>query len=274
MATVELNGTSIWYEQEGTGPDCLVLHGGLGVDHVLYQRTLEPLAEKLNLVYFDHRGNGRSGRPPPETITMEQLADDAAALAEHLELTSVAVLGHSYGGFVAQELALRHPGLVAALLLVDTTPGQLGSTEDPSDDQGPPPPAELVELVSVPPASNEDLAAGMRDLLPFYLHQGDPAAARVAFASTIFDARAMARGFEVLSGWSSVDRLASITAPTLVVAGRHDVVTSWPQAARIASRVPGAELVIFDSSGHMPWIDEPDRFKAVVDDWLERTLTA
>ena len=272
MANAELNGTSIWYEQEGTGPPCLVLHGGLGVDHALYQGTLTPLGERLRLVYLDHRGNGRSGRPPDGTITMEQLADDAAALARHLGLEHVVVLGHSYGGFVAQELALRQPELVSALLLIDTTPGQLGATESPDDDQGPPPPPELVEAMSIIPSSDDELAAGMRDMFRFYLHRLDPAEIEPVLAATIFDVGAMIRGFEVLAGWSAVDRLPSITAPTLVLAGRHDPVTSWPQSVRIASRIPGAELVVLEDSGHMPWLDEPDRFFEVVVDWLDRTV--
>ena len=82
----------------------------------------------------------------------------------------------------------------------------------------------------------------------------------------------MIRGFEVLAGWSAVDRLHANAAPTLVPAGRHDPVTSWPQSVRIASRIPGAELVAFEASGHMPWLDEPDRFFDVVIDWLDRTL--
>jgi len=190
-----------------------------------YQATLTPLEQRLRLVYVDHRGNGRSGRPPLETITIEQLADDAAALARHLGDDRVVVIGHSFGGFVAQELALRHPLLTTALILVDTTPGQLGATR-------------TVTILD----------------------------------ATVFDAAAMARGFEILAGWSSVDRLASIVAPTLVLAGRHDVFTSWPQARRIASRLPGAELVIFEDSGHMPWLDEPDRFVEVVDEWLAKVL--
>jgi proline iminopeptidase len=221
-------------------------------------------------VYFDQRGNGRSGRPPIDTVTIEQLADDAAALAGHLGLHEVVVLGHSYGGFVAQELALRHPALVSGLVLASTTPGQLGATENTDDDQGPPPPPEMVEAMSVFPSTTEELAAGMVDLMRFYVHRFDPAGLGPLFEGTIFDLDAMVRGFEVLSTWSSVDRLHDITARTLVVGGRHDVVTSWPQAQRIASRIPGAELSVFEESGHMPWLDEPDRFDAVLRDWLAR----
>ena len=62
MATASINGTTLHYEADGHGPPCLVLHGGLGLDHIVYRRTLTPLTEHLRLVYVDHRGNGRSGR--------------------------------------------------------------------------------------------------------------------------------------------------------------------------------------------------------------------
>ena len=272
VPTAGVNGTTIWYDVAGSGPPALVLHGGLGLDHTLYQATLTPLEQRLRLVYLDHRGNGRSGRPPLETITIEQLADDAAALARHLGEEQFVVIGHSYGGFVAQELVLRHPELAAAVILVDTTPGQLGANERDDEEQGPPPPPEVAALITTLPSTNEEMVDGVRQLMPHYLHRRDPSDLDAILDSTVFDAAAMARGFEVLAGWSSIDRLSTIVAPTLVLAGRHDVFTSWPQARRIASRIPGADLVIFEDSGHMPWLDEPDRFFEVVDGWLANVL--
>tara|TARA_B100001964_G_scaffold228755_1_gene280260 strand:+ start:117 stop:377 length:261 start_codon:yes stop_codon:yes gene_type:complete len=83
MATVEINGTDLFYKLSGQGPTCLVMHGGLGMDHVSCLE-LGPLSNQLQMVYYDHRGNGRSGRPPLESLTMEQFADDAAALADNI----------------------------------------------------------------------------------------------------------------------------------------------------------------------------------------------
>src|SRR5439155_19360205 len=82
---------------------------------------LDPLGDLLRLVYYDHRGNGRSGRPPVETLTLAQLAADADALRAHLGLEKVAVLGHSYGGCVALQYALRYPRRLSHLFLVGTT---------------------------------------------------------------------------------------------------------------------------------------------------------
>ena len=267
MGTAELDGLRLHYECDGDGPPLLVLHGGLGLDHQLYRRTLAPLAADFRLIFVDQRGNGRSFPVDLGSLTMEQLADDAVALADQLGHERFSVLGHSYGGFVAQELALRHPNRLDGLVLVDTTPGQLGDGEDPAEDQGPPPPPEVVAMMATAPRDDAEMEAGMSALLPAYFHRPERVDLAAVKAGTIFRAAAMVRGFEVLASWSSVDRLGHIDVPTLVVAGRHDVITSFPQAHRIASRIPGATVVIFDESGHFPWIEEPDRFWSTLRTW-------
>jgi proline iminopeptidase len=270
VGDIAINGTMLWYTEAGApdGPVCLVLHGGLGIDTTLYRETFTALEDRVRLLYVDQRGNGRSARPPAETITIEQLADDAAALVRELGHERVAVLGHSYGGFVAQELALRHPEVVDRLVLVDTTPGQLGANEDPDVDQGPPPPPELQAAMANFPSSNEEMRAGIADFFRWYLHRRDVNDVLPALEATIFDTATMVQGFVALSTWSAVDRLHTIDVPTLVVGGRHDLFTSWPQSRRIADRIPRAELVIFEESGHMPWLDEPDAFFTLVAPWL------
>lgn len=158
-----------------------------------------------------------------------------------------------------------------ALILVDTTPGQLGADERADEtEQGPPIPPEMEAAMSIEPASDEEFAAGMADLLPFYFHKPLPPAARSMTEGTNYCAAAMVRGFEVLSGWSSVDRLASIAAPTLLLWGRHDRICSAPQATRIAKRIRNAKLQYFEESGHFPWLEEPEAFFGVVRDWAAK----
>jgi proline iminopeptidase len=89
-------------------------------------------------------------------------------------------------------------------------------------------------------------------------------------AGTVFSAVAMRRGFEELATWSSVDRLTEIRVPVLLVAGRHDAFTAWPQAERIAKRLDDADVAILENSAHFPWLDEPDAFFATITDWLRR----
>lgn len=270
MPTVDLSGTRLHYEVDGTGPPLLVLHGGLGLDHQIYRRTLAPLAEHFQLIFPDQRGNGRSTTEDLGSITMPQLADDALALTDHLGLDRFSAFGHSYGGFVAQELALRHGDRLDALVLVDTTPGQLGEGEDETEEQGPEPPPEVVAMMSTIPETDEEMAAGMAGLFPAYFHSPELLDLESLAEGTVFRAATMVRGFEVLSSWSSVDRLAGLDVPALVLAGRHDVFTSYPQAHRIGSRVPGSTVVVFDHSGHFPWIEEPDRFWTTLRTWYAR----
>jgi len=264
---MEIDGIHV--EVVGEGPPVLVLHGGLGVDHTL-NRSLDAFCRGLRLVYLDHRGNGCSARPDPATLTMAGWADDALEVGRVVAGGDpLIVFGHSYGGFVAQELAIRHPADIRALLLVSTTPGQLGAGEAPAE-PGPAIPDEFAALLSSPPGSDADVAAGMAALAPAYVRRAEPERLRGLIADTVFSASTMRRGFEVLSTWSSVDRLESITAPTLVVAGRHDPFSSWPQADRIAAHVPGAEVVVFEESSHFPWLDEPEAFTTTIRQWLER----
>ena len=159
MPVAEVNGTTIFYTELGEGRVVLMMHGGLGFDHTYFRSGFDRLAAGHRVVYYDHRSNGRSGRPPIETLTIEQAADDAAGLLDHLDVAQAVVIGHSYGGFIAQEFALRHPDRLAGLVLVDTTPGQLGATDDPAADQGPPPPAGFIELMTNFPASDAEFAA-------------------------------------------------------------------------------------------------------------------
>ena len=164
------------------------------MDHVSCL-DLEPLSEHVGLVYYDHRGNGRSARPPVETMTMEQLADDAASLATSLGSQKVVVFGHSYGGFIAQEFALRHPDKVGALVLCDTAPGQLGSGESEEASSGPPPPPEFIEMITSAPHSDAEFAEGMTKLIPAFLHQRDPAEIERRLSDTVYCAGANERGW-------------------------------------------------------------------------------
>ena len=236
--------------------------------------SLDPLSASLQLIYLDHRGNGRSARPDTATLTMSGWADDALRVGRAVGGDRpLVVIGHSYGGFIAQELAIREPAAVRSLLLMCTTPGQLGAGEQPAP-PGPPMPAAFEQLLSSPPQTDEELAAGMAAVAPAYVHQAEPDMLRQLMADTVFSASAMRRGFEVLADWSAVDRLSSVTAPALVIAGRHDPFTSWPQAHRIAARLRDARVEVFEHSSHFPWLDEPDLFFSTVTGWLQEHASA
>ena len=251
----------------GTGLPCLIAHGGPGLHHGLY-RSLDLLSADHQLVYWDHRGHGRSDPLPVGPVPMSLFADDAVVLADRLGLDTFAVFGHSFGGWVAQEIALRHPRRVSALILVATTPGQLGSTESPEENQGPPPPADVMELMATQPTSDAELIDLYTKLASHFLRGLDTTQFVDALDPELVSADSMVRVFEALGQWSAVDRLGDIACPTLVLAGRHDVFCSPQQLARIAPRIAHADHVVFENSGHFMWLEEPDRFFPLVREWL------
>lgn len=264
------DGVRLFTEEIGDGLPIVMLHGGLGMDHTYFRPDFDQLADEWRVVYVDQRGNGRSDIPEAP-ITFESLAADAADLIRGLG-GSAAVIGHSMGGFIAQELALTHPEVVERLVLLSTTPGQPGAADDPDADPGPPMPGELLELMSAMPTTDEEYAAGMLDLIPFYMY-GDPQALVDRVGQTILRVRAMSEGFQSLARWSSIDRLDGLTMPVLLLVGDHDLFTAHQQSERIARLVPHAQLQIIEDTGHFPWLEAPDRFFKILRGFLSQPTT-
>src|ERR1051326_1741859 len=118
-----INCDSIFYDTHGHGRPLLLIHGGTGLDHTYLRPWMDPLGDQAQLIFYDLLGNGRSDRPTSfERITMESWADDADGLRAHLGHEKIILLGHSFGGFIAQVYALRHPEWLAGLILCDTAP--------------------------------------------------------------------------------------------------------------------------------------------------------
>lgn len=271
MPSAAVNGTTLYYEPLGQGPTCLVLHGWPGTDHAYLRPGLDRLGDRLRLVYYDHRGHGRSDREATELLSLEQLADDADALADHLGAAQVLVVGHAHGASVALELALRHPERVAGLILVAATPGDLGMRESLMDSMDTmPTPPEVEVLQRVPPGSDDELEATMSALALFFFHDEEAADPEAVFALATFNAAAAAQLMQASNWWSVVDRLGELEAPVLVLVGRHDVFFPPAQSERIQKRARRAELVVFENSGHLPWVEEPDAFHDCVSGWLQR----
>lgn len=254
--------------QEGT--PCLVLHGGLGLDHNLYLATLPSMFPELRLIFFDQRDNGRSRGTGAVDFTMEQLADDAAGLAAQHGINRMMVFGHSYGGFVAQELALRHPNLVQALILVGTTPGQLGSNEGPTSRAIAERPSPLVKIWTDTPTSDEEAEIKWRESLPYFTNAENIAELSALFDNTVFKNDALIRSAVIHETWSPVDQLSSITSPTLLVVGELDRICDPPQTERFAANLPNHTSVVLRGSNHFPWIETPAAFKSAVSEWMGR----
>jgi proline iminopeptidase len=254
-------------------PTVLVLHGGPGFDQGYLRPGLAPLAADAQLVFVDLRGQGRSARVAPETCTLERMADDAAALCERLGIERPIVFGHSAGGFVALQLALRHPERTGGLILCGTK-----ATFAPIPDDDPPP--GLADR-----AGAEGAAAGarlfggdlseasrrefMRAVLPYY---GAPSHMDVPgrlLALTRINGDVTAYFFGTLRARYDVShRLGEIAAPTLVVVGREDWVCAPVYSRALAAGIPDARLVEIRDAGHFAFSEEPEAFLAAARSYL------
>ena len=283
---IAVDGTELYVDVDGPQievrgqdvierPTLLALHGGPGFDHVHLKPALGPLREHAQIVYVDLRGQGRSGRPPIETCTLEQTADDVAALCGRLGIERPVVLGHSAGGFVALHLAVRHPEVAGGLVLCSTAP-----TLEPISDGEPAPSLsdragpEATEAAArvfggdMSPATMEEFA---RLVAPFYAGPTHMEVPLRLFPLSSFNAEVAQHFFQNLaSQYDLRPRLGEIGVPTLVVCGAYDWVCP-PAASRLLARsIPRAELLMLEDAGHFSFAEEPESFLDAVAGFLGR----
>lgn len=277
---INIGDTSLYVVERGWGYPLFILHGGPGLDHHMFGDYLDPLSDEYRLILVDQRANGRSERPPEETWTLEQNAKDVGLLADAMGLEKYAVLGHSYGAFVALQHAADFPGQAAQTIVSSGVPGsrflmsyveqQLATFE----------PEELRDQVTdswarEPHAqSHEEVAALLSDQLPF--HFADPLDAQIAdyeqrTAGAVHSAEVLRKfSSEEYGGIEVEDKLAGISQPVLVLAGRHDRACSIEAAEFMAANIPTAELVIFENSAHMTFVEENEGYLTAVRSFLDR----
>jgi proline iminopeptidase len=279
---VDVGDTRLHVTERGTGALALfVLHGGPGLDHTMFGSYLDALGDVCRLLLVDERATGRSEPSAPETWTLERHAADVEALAAALHIERYAVLGHSYGALIALQHAVDFSGRPLGTIVSSGVPDarffeQVQHELDTFE------PIELREQVKASWAreadarTQEDMAAIMVDQTPF--HFADPRDPRIdELLAAMSDAR---YGPDVLraaangdyGGIAVEDRLAEITHPVLVLAGRHDRTCSVAAAQATADRVPGAELVILERSGHMTYVEENEAYLAAVRGFLSRAM--
>ena len=278
---VSVGDTRLYGDSRGDGPPLIVLHGGPGLDHRSFGDYLDPLAHRFRLILVDQRSQGRSDRAPSSTWSLAQMAADVTALGENLGLDRYAVLGHSYGAFVALQHAVDFPGIPAATIVSSGVPSarfleqvdaNLASFE-PVDLRRQVQRSWEVEKVV---ETAEQVAELLHDQMPF--HFADPLDPRIPE----FEARTTDAVFspDVLRHFANLeygaidveDRLPAVTHPVLVLAGRHDRVCSVPAAEAMATILPKAEMVVFERSGHMTFVEENERYLEVVGAFLDSSL--
>jgi proline iminopeptidase len=273
-----VRGTQIYFDVEGAGlvpdgprmrekPAAMVVHGGPGSDHSGFKPAMSPLSETLQLVYFDHRGQGRSGLADrdadPDRFTLDENVADMEALRRHLGLGPVVSIGTSYGGMVAMAHAARYPDAVSRLVLIATAAhgGFIPRAEALVAARGTPDQKRVCATL---------WAGGFRDraalqeyyevMGPLYSRRHDAAAA-ASRSRAIQTPEPLNRAFGpdgFLRRFDLRPELARITAPTLVLAGRHDWICPVDFAEEIQRLIPGATLQVFQDSSHSIRADQPE----------------
>jgi len=278
-ALVPIGDTRLYVEQRGRGYPLIVLHGGPGLDHRMFGDYLDPLADRYRLILVDQRSQGRSDPTPPSTWSLAQMAADVSALAAALRLERYAVLGHSFGSFVALQHAVDEPGAAAQTIVSGGVPSarflehvdrNLAAFE----------PEELRRQVADSWAREksvetaDQVAALLHDQQPF--HFADPRDPRIAD----YESRSAGAVYapDVLRFFANLeygaidveDRLSGVPQPTLILVGRHERVCSVPAAERMAAGISHAEMVVFERSAHMTFVEETERYLDVVRSFLDR----
>ena len=268
MPAVSVNGTELFYRSLGTGRPLLLMHGGLGMDHSYFHPWLDPLADVFELVSYDHRCNGRSGRPPIDTLTFPQLCADAAALASALGFAQTAVLGHSSGGFIALEYALRYPGRVSHLILVGTAAAFDYGAQIAENALRKGATRQMLEIFAgPPPADDAATKRAFETLMPLYFHTWDPELAGHALGGVRWDANAYASNERLFATYNALPHLAELRMPVLIVTGDDDFICPPSQAARMHAQLSDSTLEIMAECGHFPFVEQPEAFRALVRDW-------
>lgn len=267
MPVLEANGIHIGYEIHGQGHPLLLI-AGVGYSRWFWHRLIPHLRDHYRVIAMDNRGAGESDKPPgPYTVSM--MAADAAGLLDALGISRAYVLGHSLGGFIAQELAITRPDLVAKLVLASTTHGGMNvipitreALEVMTKRDGDP--LDLIRrgiAVACAPGFAEQHPDLVEELTAYRLSNPVPPEA--------YQAQVMAgMGMNALSDEDVARRMAALTMPVLILTGDQDKVVPPGNADLLAQKIPHARVHVIPDSGHLFPYEKPEETAALLREFL------
>lgn len=271
------NGLKLTYEMQGIGEEVvIVVHGGAGLPHEYFHPMLYNLSRYARLVFFDRRSDMLSTSTNQRMASVDELSDDVDALRKTLGLERVTLLAHSFGATIALNYALRHPANVKRLILVSAG----ASVENPYEGE-----KRIMNTLSKTEMaaykSSEGGTGGTKPcervrsrysvLYPHYFHKLIPYEFDRGVYTVYFDA--LSKKEALATDARSVDvksQLQEIKVPTLVVAGKYDLVTPPDQASELAAALPVSRLVVMEHSGHFPFFEENYMFT----EWVRQFMMA
>jgi pimeloyl-ACP methyl ester carboxylesterase len=263
MPTIETNGITVAYEQQGRGPD-LVLVTGVGYGGWFWHKVVPGLAAHFTVTTFDNRGAGGSSQPAGP-YTVEMLAADTAGLLDALGIQNAAVLGHSLGGYIVQQMVAARPELAGRVILSGTnhgglkvipiTPEALSVLTNRVGD-----PLDLIRrgiVVATAPGFSEKQPAVVEELIAYRLTNPVPPAQ--------YTAQVMAGAGTAQWGDSRInEQMAAIRVPCLILFGEQDRVVPPANAQLMATKIPQAQVKILPNTGHLFPIENPQATTAAL----------
>jgi proline iminopeptidase len=276
MTKMSIRGVTLHVKVYGHGYPLVLMHGGPGAD--LYTlMAFKPLKDQFTLVFYDHRCNGRSTGADVSTMNFDNLTADADALRQSLGFEKWAVLGHSFGGYVAMEYALRYSQNLSHLILVDT-----GGDYNLARESAPlvlarrgfsPQMVDLARRHLSGQFEPDEMFSNLMKLGKAYNpYTGWAQAPHMLFyglQSKLRPEAAIYGETTLLKDWNVMDRLNEIHVPTLVMAGRDDFIYPPEHQQELAAGIPGARLVIIDRAGHNPHDEQTAEVLKAVRDFMK-----
>lgn len=284
----KIRDTEIFFEIHGSAlevdgpllrsrPTAFVAHGGPGADHSFMRPGMDPLGEYSQVVFWDHRGQGRSARGDIAKYTLDENVEDLEALRIHLGVDQIVSVGTSYGGMVAMAHAARYPKSVAKLLLIVTAShsGFNKRAQEILAQKGTQEQKEIAgQLWTGELNSQEAMREFFRKTWSLYsttFDESKRAKNEDALARCILSPEALNRAFApggFLQSYDLRPELKNISAPTLILAGRHDWICAPEFSEEIHALISGSRLKIFEKSSHSLRGDEPEEFFATVREFI------
>ncbi len=249
-------GINLRYDRAGTGPTVLLIHGWT-CNRTFWERQVHGLRERLTLITVDLRGHGESSHPQ-KGYSMAAMAGDLEALVRALRVPRIAVVGWSMGGMLALELAGRLGDRLSALGLVCTTAGGLADPKNPN--------AATERAAEMKRAVEQDFRGFARGFAASLFKDGaaSPLHAWAVREIQRTPPHVASACLDATLAFDARKKLAGITTPTAVLHGRHDQLLPLANGEVLAKGIRGAELVVFEQSGHSPHLEEPEAFNAAV----------
>ena len=269
--------TSLFVREVGHGYPILFMHGGPGADQSTMSSLL-PLAKDFRLIFYDHRCNGRSMRNDLETMEWGNLTADAEAIRHHLQIENWAVCGHSFGGMVALEYAIRYQENLKNLILLDTSGDIAWVQKNASVELKNRGFSKLVVATAEKFYSGQIAPNELNKTMfilgrAYYSHPGIVLIIKEAIHGLKIRANSEAciYGFkDLLPGWSVMNRLKHIKAHTLIIAGSDDFKFPPSHQKELENGIVGAELHLLSDAGHNAPIEQSRKVVELISQFLKR----